>query len=125
MRPSRAAATVAFSCPPFTAAGDCPLCMREVEMLQRRDAGKGRIAFVDVAAPGYDPAQHGGISFEAAMERIHAIEADGTILTGAARRRGLFHRRRHRGGQGGGHGAWVAANCVSHGCPYAQLAGRV
>ncbi|EFN55395.1 hypothetical protein CHLNCDRAFT_134498 [Chlorella variabilis] len=61
--------------------GDCPLCMREVEMLQRRDAGKGRIAFVDVAAPGYDPAQHGGISFEAAMERIHAIEADGTILT--------------------------------------------
>ncbi|KAL4858926.1 hypothetical protein ACK3TF_001297 [Chlorella vulgaris] len=61
--------------------GDCPLCMREVDMLRRRDASQGRIAFVDVAAPDYDPAQHGGISFEAAMERIHAVEADGTILT--------------------------------------------
>lgn len=65
-------------------AGDCPLCMREVEMLQRRDAGKGRICFVDVAAPDYDPAANAGISFEAAMERIHAIEADGTVLQGAS-----------------------------------------
>lgn len=61
--------------------GDCPLCMREVEMLQRRDAGKGRIAFVDVAAPDYDPAQNADISFQAAMERIHAVEADGRVLT--------------------------------------------
>ena len=57
--------------------GDCPLCMREVEMLQRRDAGAGRICFVDVAAPDYDPARNAGISFEQAMERIHAVEVGG------------------------------------------------
>lgn len=33
-----------------------------------QDQGKSKIAFVDVAAPDYDPAQNGGISFEKAME---------------------------------------------------------
>ncbi|PSC73939.1 thiol-disulfide oxidoreductase [Micractinium conductrix] len=60
--------------------GDCPLCMREVEMLQRRDAAAGRICFVDIAAPDYDAAQHAGVTFEQAMERIHAVEADGTVI---------------------------------------------
>lgn len=44
--------------------GDCPLCMREVNMLRRRDAGVGRIAFVDVASPDYDASANAGISFE-------------------------------------------------------------
>jgi predicted DCC family thiol-disulfide oxidoreductase YuxK len=61
--------------------GDCPLCMREVNMLRRRDEGTGRIAFVDIADPAYDPAAHGGISFRAAMERIHALLPDGRVLT--------------------------------------------
>ena len=39
--------------------GDCPLCCREVDMLRRRDAGRGRIAFVDLAAPDYSEAEHG------------------------------------------------------------------
>lgn len=60
--------------------GDCPLCMREVEMLQRRDAGKNKIAFVDVAADDYDASQHANISFELAMERIHAVLPDGTVV---------------------------------------------
>lgn len=55
-------------------------------MLRRRDAGVGNICFVDVADPDYDPAKHAGISFEKAMERIHAVEADGTVLTGACGR---------------------------------------
>lgn len=60
--------------------GDCPLCMREVDMLRRRDAGQGRICFVDVAAPDYSPADNADISFEAAMERIHAVLPDGTVV---------------------------------------------
>lgn len=51
-------------------------------MLMRRDAGANRIAFVDVAAPDYSPEANAGISFEAAMERIHAVLPDGTIVTG-------------------------------------------
>ena len=44
--------------------GDCPLCMREVNMLKRRDAGNDRIAFVDIASPSYSPQDNAGISFE-------------------------------------------------------------
>jgi len=55
--------------------------MREVNMLQRRDQGKGAIAFVDIADSAYDPADHQGISFEQSMERIHAILPDGRIIT--------------------------------------------
>ncbi|MBW4464767.1 MAG: DUF393 domain-containing protein [Pegethrix bostrychoides GSE-TBD4-15B] len=60
--------------------GACPLCLREVKFLTRRDAGRGRVAFVDVAAPDYEPEANGGIDFETAMGRIHAILPDGTIL---------------------------------------------
>ena len=61
--------------------GECPLCMREVNFLRKRDAGRGLVAFVDIADEGYAPEENGGVSFEAAMGRIHAILADGTILS--------------------------------------------
>lgn len=60
--------------------GACPLCLREVNFLAKRDAGRGRVAFVDIAAPDYQPAAHGGIEFETAMGRIHALLPDGTVL---------------------------------------------
>lgn len=60
--------------------GDCPLCMREVNMLRRRDAAQNRIDFVDIASPDYDPSANSGITFEQAMGQIHAIEADGTVI---------------------------------------------
>ena len=60
---------------------DCPLCMREVNMLRRRDASNGRIKFVDIADPSYDPADNAGIDYQTAMERIHAILPDGTTVT--------------------------------------------
>jgi predicted DCC family thiol-disulfide oxidoreductase YuxK len=61
--------------------GECPLCLREVNfLLQKRDAGRGLVAFVDIADENYNPEENGGISFAAAMGRIHAVLADGTIL---------------------------------------------
>lgn len=60
--------------------GACPLCLREVKFLTQRDAGRGRVVFVDIADPNYQPAAHGGIDFETAMGRIHAVLPDGTIL---------------------------------------------
>ena len=60
--------------------GECPLCLREVNFLQRRDNGRGRVAFVDIAGENYDPADNAGIDFETAMGRIHAILPDGTIV---------------------------------------------
>ena len=44
--------------------GECPLCMREVNMLRRRDEGKGRIAFVDISADDYRPDDNAGLTYE-------------------------------------------------------------
>lgn len=60
--------------------GDCPLCVREVNFLRRRDAGRGCVAFVDIADDRYDAAVHGGIDFATAMGRIHAVLPDGTVI---------------------------------------------
>jgi predicted DCC family thiol-disulfide oxidoreductase YuxK len=64
--------------------GGCPLCLREVRVLSRRDQrlhpGVPRLAFVDINDPGYEPAAHAGISYAAAMGRIHAVTGDGEVL---------------------------------------------
>ncbi|MGF1481448.1 MAG: thiol-disulfide oxidoreductase DCC family protein [Cyanophyceae cyanobacterium] len=60
--------------------GECPLCLREVNFLQKRDAGRGIVKFVDIADPNYDPQQHGGVDFATAMGRIHAVLPDGTVI---------------------------------------------
>ena len=63
--------------------GGCPLCLREVRFLQRRDRDQ-RLAFVDIDAADYDPEAHAGISYRQAMGRIHAISAAGTVLQDVA-----------------------------------------
>ncbi|GAB4227635.1 MAG: DUF393 domain-containing protein [Stanieria sp.] len=60
--------------------GECPLCLREVNFLQQRDAGRGIVAFVDIADRNYTPEANGGIDFETAMGRIHAVLPDGTVI---------------------------------------------
>jgi predicted DCC family thiol-disulfide oxidoreductase YuxK len=60
--------------------GECPLCMREVNFLQKRDAGRGLVAFVDIAADDYTAEANGGVDFETAMGRIHAVLPDGTVI---------------------------------------------
>lgn len=65
--------------------GDCPLCMKEVNFLRRKDAGRGRIDFVDIASDDYSPAQNAGLSFETVMGEIHAILPDGRVVTKVCR----------------------------------------
>ena len=60
--------------------GECPLCLREVKFLKKRDADRGLVAFVDIADDNYNPEEHGNIDFETAMGRIHAVLPDGTIV---------------------------------------------
>lgn len=60
--------------------GDCPLCVREVNFLTKKDRGRGIVNFVDIADLNYDPKDNGEIDFATAMGRIHAILADGTII---------------------------------------------
>ncbi|MBD2360548.1 DUF393 domain-containing protein [Anabaena minutissima FACHB-250] len=60
--------------------GECPLCLREVNFLQKQDAGRGIVAFVDIAADDYTPENHGGVNFETAMGRIHAVLPNGSVI---------------------------------------------
>ncbi|MDX2232192.1 MAG: DUF393 domain-containing protein [Leptolyngbyaceae cyanobacterium bins.349] len=60
--------------------GECPLCVREVNFLRQRDAGRGLVAFVDIASDDYTPEANGGVDFATAMGRIHAVLPDGTVI---------------------------------------------
>ena len=60
--------------------GECPLCVREVNFLTRKDAERGIIKFVDIASLDYDPQDNGGIDFATAMGVIHGVLPDGTII---------------------------------------------
>jgi len=61
--------------------GECPLCMREVNMLRRRDEGVGKIDFVDISSTSYNPAENSDLTYEQAMGEIHAILPDGKVVT--------------------------------------------
>jgi predicted DCC family thiol-disulfide oxidoreductase YuxK len=60
--------------------GECPLCLREVSFLQKRDAGRGLVAFVDIADDSYKSEDNGNIDYKTAMGRIHAVLPDGTVV---------------------------------------------
>ena len=64
--------------------GGCPLCLREVELLGRKDRQRHgeqlKLAFVDIDQADYNPDSYAGISYREAMGRIHAIDADGDVL---------------------------------------------
>lgn len=64
--------------------GECPLCLREVDFLRRRDRDRGLVAFVDIAASDYNPAANGGVDFATAMGRIHAVLPDGSVIQNVA-----------------------------------------
>ena len=68
--------------------GECPLCMREVDMLRRLDR-HGRVQFTDIAAPGFvaavTPDEHADF-----MARIRGRLPDGTMLEGVEVFRRLY-----------------------------------
>ncbi|XP_062116328.1 uncharacterized protein At5g50100, chloroplastic isoform X1 [Humulus lupulus] len=70
--------------------GDCPLCMREVNMLRERNKSYGTIKFVDICSEDYSPEENQGLDFETAMGKIHAILSDGTVVTDVEAFRKLY-----------------------------------
>ncbi|MCC6622694.1 MAG: DUF393 domain-containing protein [Deltaproteobacteria bacterium] len=60
--------------------GECPLCVREVRFLMRRDK-RARVRFTDIASPTFDESAL-GIGWERLMDRIHARLPDGTWIEG-------------------------------------------
>jgi predicted DCC family thiol-disulfide oxidoreductase YuxK len=58
----------------------CPFCRREMARLQRWDRS-GRLAFSDIAAPGFDPAPL-GVPLQAMQRELHGMRADGAMRVG-------------------------------------------
>jgi predicted DCC family thiol-disulfide oxidoreductase YuxK len=60
----------------------CPICSLEMDHLWERNA-QGRLAFVDIADPGFEPAAW-GVSLADLQAQIHGVRADGSHLVGLA-----------------------------------------
>lgn len=58
--------------------GECPLCLREVRWLERRNS-HGHLAFEDVASPDFAPAYYGATR-EELLGVIHGVFPDGRIV---------------------------------------------
>jgi predicted DCC family thiol-disulfide oxidoreductase YuxK len=61
--------------------GDCPLCSREIRLLEKRDRGRRRIRFENIAEPSFDPGAY-GLDTRDVMARIHGVLPDGTVIEG-------------------------------------------
>ena len=70
--------------------GECPLCLREIRFLRKRDRA-GRISFEDIAAPGFDPAAY-GLDRSTVMARIHGVLPDGRVVEGVEVFRRLYEQ---------------------------------
>jgi len=68
--------------------GACPLCLREVRMLKRRDRN-GCIRFVDFADPRYE-AEDPALQPEKLARTMHVQTADGTLLRGMSSFRAIY-----------------------------------
>lgn len=68
--------------------GACPLCVREIGMIRRRDRHQ-RIQFTDIAAPAFS-AEQLGVTQDALMARIHGRLPDGTWIEGVEVFRRLY-----------------------------------
>jgi predicted DCC family thiol-disulfide oxidoreductase YuxK len=68
--------------------GDCPLCIREINMLRWLDK-KNKIKFTDIAGPDFAD-QRGSDAWRALMDRIHGKLSDGTMIEGVEVFRRLY-----------------------------------
>lgn len=60
---------------------ECPICMMEVNFLQKRDINE-RIRFTDLSDSSYDPAEHGNVQFADGMRKLRAVMPNGRVITG-------------------------------------------
>lgn len=60
--------------------GSCSLCVAKMEFYRLKEQ-TGRLVFVDISDPSFDPAPY-DIPLETFMYEMHAIDADGNLYRG-------------------------------------------
>ena len=69
--------------------GDCPLCVREIELLRKLDKPARRIRFTDIQAEDFSP-ETVGLGFPELMRRIHGRLPSGELIEGTEVFRRLY-----------------------------------
>ena len=59
--------------------GGCPLCQREVDFLKSRNKNDS-LKFIDINDSDFSFELDYGITYKQAMDRIHAIKSDGSLI---------------------------------------------
>jgi predicted DCC family thiol-disulfide oxidoreductase YuxK len=68
--------------------GSCPVCAAEMEVYRWKEHG-GRLVFIDISGPGFDPGPY-GITREAFMYEMHAIDRQGEVYRGVEAFRAIW-----------------------------------
>jgi predicted DCC family thiol-disulfide oxidoreductase YuxK len=68
--------------------GSCSVCATEMAVYRRKEHA-GRLVFVDIGAPEFDPAPY-GITLEAFMHEMHAIDREGRVYRGVEAFRAIW-----------------------------------
>lgn len=68
--------------------GSCSVCAGEMEVYRRKEHG-GRLVFVDVSDPEFDPTPY-GITLDAFMYEMHAIDGAGRVYRGVEAFRAIW-----------------------------------
>lgn len=69
--------------------GECPLCVREINMLKRLDHPRTRIRFTDIAAENFR-AEETGKTWQTLMGSIHGRDREGNWIEGVDVFRALY-----------------------------------
>jgi predicted DCC family thiol-disulfide oxidoreductase YuxK len=68
--------------------GSCSVCAAEMAHYRRREQG-GRLVFIDISTPEFDPVPY-GIPREAFMYEMHAIDRQGRVFRGVSAFRAIW-----------------------------------
>jgi predicted DCC family thiol-disulfide oxidoreductase YuxK len=68
--------------------GSCSVCTAKMELFRRKDHA-GRLHFIDISLPGFDPDPF-GITLEAFMHEMHAIDRENRVYRGVEAFRAIW-----------------------------------
>jgi len=78
--------------------GTCSVCAAEMDIYRRKEHA-GRLIFVDISRPDFDPAPH-GISLQEFMHEMHCIDRQAQVFRGIEAFRAIWqafpHSARYR-----------------------------
>ena len=71
--------------------GDCPLCLREINMIRKLDR-QSLVIYTDIAESNFNPMAATGLTYEVLMARIHGRLSTGELIEGVEVFRQLYAR---------------------------------